>query len=404
MPSASGAESRMQYTPVYWRTIDAIAKTERFVSSRGGTRSGKTCSNLQIIYQLSLLDKRPTITSVVSETFPHLKRGAIRDFQNTLGDLWEDTCWSKSESIYELHNGSIIEFFSADAPAKVHGPARDRLFLNEIQNIPFEIARQLFVRTKGLILMDYNPTASFWGNEKIEPRPDCVTINSTYLDNTFLTPEQVREIEANKGDENWWKVYGLGEFGTLDGVIYSFDLVDKMPQVEGKLVEVLGLDFGFTNDPTAIVRVVADPRKKEAWCEELCYERAMLNRHIAQRLRERAITNRIPIYADSAEPKSIAEIREAGFNIQPCVKDAPVRSDKLKFQIQWLQGWTLHFTKESLNLINEGRNYVWMKDMNGNPLNVPIDTFNHALDALRYALYTRFGQNAGYGQYHITIR
>lgn len=393
----------MLYTPVYYKTIEAIGKTERFVSSRGGTRSGKTFSNLQIVYQLALLDRRPTITSVVSETFPHLKRGAMRDFRDALGDLWEDECWSKSGSLYTLHNGSIIEFFSADAPAKVHGPARDRLFLNEAQNIPYEVARQLFVRTRRLIIMDYNPTASFWGNEKVETRPDCVTINSTYLDNPLLTPEQIREIEANKGDKNWWKVYGLGEFGTLDGLIYEFDLVDGMPEPTSNLIEVIGLDFGFTADPTAIVRIVADPRKKEAWCEELCYERAMLNRHIVAKLEEKGVNRRTPIFADSAEPKSIAEIREGGFNVQPCVKGAPVKSDKLKFQIQWVQGWKLHFTKDSLNLIKEGRNYTWAKDSDGNVTNIPIDTYNHALDALRYGLFTRFGQNAGYGQYTIHI-
>ena len=393
----------MIYTSVYHKTIEAIGRTERFVSSRGGTRSGKTFSNLQIIYQLALLDKKPTITSVVSETFPHLKRGAMRDFREALGDLWDDECWSKTGSMYTLRNGSLIEFFSADAPAKVHGPARDRLFLNEIQNIPYEIARQLFVRTRGLILMDYNPTASFWGNEKVETRPDCVTITSTYRDNDFLTPEQVREIESNRGDKNWWKVYGEGEFGTLDGLIYNFDLVDSLPELEGKLQEVWGLDFGFTQDPTAIVKIVADPRKKEAWVQEMCYETGMLNRHIVERFRSIGIDPRSPIYADCAEPKSIAEIKEAGINIIPCSKDAPVRSEKLHFQLQWMQGWTIHVTKDSLNVIKEGRNYTWEKDTDGELTNYPVDIFNHAMDAMRYALYTRFGQNAGYGQYNIHI-
>ena len=193
----------MLTTPVYTRTRDAIARTDRFVSSCGGTRSGKTFANLQLIYELAALDKRPTLTSIVSETFPHLKRGAIRDFPIAIGDYYDDRCWNKSDSTYTLPNGSVLEFFSADSPSKVHGPARDRLFLNEIQNIPYEIARQLFVRTKGLILMDYNPTATFWGNELVEPRPDCITIHSTYKDNALLSPEQIREIEANQGDLNW---------------------------------------------------------------------------------------------------------------------------------------------------------------------------------------------------------
>lgn len=394
----------MIYTPVYWKTIEAVAKTERFVSSRGGTRSGKTFSNLQIVYQLALLDERPTITSVVSETFPHLKRGAIRDFQVTLGDLWDENCWSRSESIYTLHNGSIIEFFSADQPAKVHGPARDRLFLNEVQNIPYEIARQLFVRTRGLILMDYNPTSAGWWNEKVEPRTDCITITSTYRDNPHLTAEQVREIESNRSDANWWKVYGEGDFGTLEGLIYSFDMVDSLPAPGGDLIEVYGMDFGFVTDPTAIVRVVADPRKKEVWCEEMCYSTAMQNRHIIEQLRADNVAYRTPIYADCAEPKSIADIKDAGFNILPCTKDAPVKSEKLKFQIQWMQGWAIHVTKTSLNLINELRNYAWEKDRDGNPTNTPIDKYNHLLDALRYATYTRFAEKAGYGKYNFMVR
>lgn len=392
----------MIYTPVYHKTVEAVGKTSRFVSSRGGTRSGKTFANLQVLYQLALMDKTPTVTSVVSETFPHLKRGAIRDFREILGDLWEDELWSKTDSTYTLHNGSVIEFFSADQPGKVHGPNRHRLFINEAQNISYEIARQLLVRTRGLVIIDYNPTSSFWVNEKIEVRDDCELVTSTYKDNSFLSPEQVREIEANMEDKNWWKVYGLGEFGTLEGVIYEFDTIDKLPELAGGMQELEGLDFGFATDPTARVHIIADPRKKEAWLRERCYQTAMLNRHIVEDLRSDGVTKAVPIYADCAEPKSIAEIREGGFNIIPCSKDAPVRSEKLRFQIQWMQGWKLHVTKDSLNLIKELRNYVWEKDINGNNLNYPIDKYNHLLDAARYGLYTRFaGRTASANNFRI---
>ena len=159
--------------------------------------------------------------------------------------------WSKGESIYTLPNGSIIEFFSADMASKVHGPARDRLLLIEAQNIGWEIARQLFVRTRGLVIVEYNPVASFWAQEEIETRKTCVTVHSTYKDNPFLSPEQIAEIEANRKDTNWWTVYGEGKVGTLEGLIYTFDQIDEMP-TDGKLREVWGLDFGFTHDPTAI--------------------------------------------------------------------------------------------------------------------------------------------------------
>lgn len=391
----------MIYTPVYYKTMDAICRTDRYVSSCGGTRSGKTFANLQALFELAIQDEVPTLTSVVSETFPHLKRGAIRDFPVAVGDLWDDKAWNKSESIYTLPNGSVIEFFSADAPSKVHGPARDRLFLNECQNIPYEIARQLFVRTRGLVLLDYNPTASFWGNEQVESRPDCVTIHSTYLDNSFLTPEQVREIEANRHDANWWKVYGLGEFGTLEGVIYTFDLVDELPE-PGGLREVYGLDFGFTHDPTALVRVLADTGRKIAYVDEVEYRTGMLNRDISDTLNQAGIRPGVHIWADAAEPKSIAEIgRDTGLRVQPCNKTAPTNKSRLTFQLQWMQGWSLHVTKRSTNLIKELRNYTWAKDRDGHLLNEPIDTWNHACDAMRYALYSELAGAAG--QYSISF-
>ena len=386
----------MIYTPVYYKTMDAICRTGRYVSSCGGTRSGKTFANLQAIFELAAQDSTPTLTSVVSETFPHLKRGAIRDFPVALGDYYDERCWNKSESIYRFpHNGAAIEFFSADTPSKVHGPARDRLFLNEIQNIPYEIARQLFIRTRGLVLMDYNPTATFWGNEQIESREDCITIHSTYKDNSHLTPEQVREIEANMGDSNWWKVYGLGEFGTLEGVIYAFELIDAMPE-PGGLREVWGLDFGFTHDPTALVRVLADTGRKVAYIDERAYRTGMLNRDISAALQENNIGRGVHIWADAAEPKSIAEIgRDTGLQVLACNKSAPSNRDRLVFQIQWMQGWKFYVTKSSVNWIKEGRNYTWAKDRDGNLINQPIDTWNHLMDATRYALYSELAGNGG---------
>lgn len=394
-------------------TVSAWYKTTRYVSSCGGTRSGKTFSWLQWLICLANKATEPVIISVVSETYPHLRRGAIRDFTTILGTSFRDDCWNKSDSTYTFPNGSIIEFFSADSPAKVHGPARDYLLLNEAQNIPYEVARQLFVRTREKIAIDYNPTHSFWLNEKVESQPNCVTIHSTYLDNvdsttgeSFLSDNQRAEIESNKSDKNWWRVYGLGLAGQLDGLIYDFELIDSLPEHDemSSLTEIQGLDFGFTNDPTARVQVLADHKRKIAYIRERCYKTHMQNKHIIEDLKADNITSRTEIFADCAEPKSIADIRDAGFRVTACDKDAPVRSDKLKFQLQWMQGWKLMVTKDSLNLINELRNYTWEKDRDGNSLNYPIDKFNHLLDALRYALWTKYGKKAGQGQYNISIR
>ena len=412
----------MKLTKVARKTIASWKRHLRYISSCGGTRSSKTYSILQT-FIIALIqeanDEKPaTINSVVSESMPHLQRGAIRDFKSIMDreGIWDEAKWNETSHTYTFSNGSILEFFSVDNAGKVHGSARDRLFINESQNIPWEIARQLFVRTRGQIICDYNPTHSFWLNEKIESKDNCITIHSTYKDNDFLTPEQIAEIEDNKSDSNWWKVYGEGKVGTLDGLIYEFELIDHLPpkgldkpeaektdeeKYADSLIEIHGLDFGFTNDPTARVQVLADHKRKHLFIRQRTYKTHMMNKHIIQDLQEDQVGKRVEIYADCAEPKSIAEIEEAGFNIIPCDKDAPVKSDKLKFQLQWMQGWKLFVTKDSIDLIKELRNYVWAKDKDGNSLNEPIDKFNHLLDALRYATWTRFGKSAGYGQYSI---
>ena len=399
----------MQTTRVFDMTAAAWLKKPRYISSCGGTRSGKTFSIVQLFYLNLLGEERrcapPTINSIVSESMPHLKRGAIRDFQSllTTEGVWDENKWSASDKIYRFANGSILEFFSVDNAGKVYGSSRDNLFVNECQHIDHEIFRQLDVRTRRQIILDYNPTHQFWAMDKIESKSNCIRIHSTYKDNQFLTDAQVRAIEDQQSDENWWRVFGEGEVGSLDGLIYSFTQIDSLPQKSemDSFTEIYGMDFGFSQDPTAIVHVIADHRKKEAYIREVCYDTHMQNRHIVEKLTSEGVGRMVEIYADCAEPKSIQDISDGGFNVIACDKDAPVKSEKLKFQLQWMQGWKLYVTKDSLNLITELRNYTWAKDKDGNLLNQPIDKWNHALDALRYALWTRFGKNAGQGQYSI---
>lgn len=410
----------MTTTAVFEQTAQAWLSGSRYVSSCGGTRSGKTYSILQLlIIQLLGEEKRgasPTIVSVVSETMPHLKRGCIRDFRTIMQTegIWDVTRWSETEKSYTFGNGSLLEFFSVDNAGKVYGASRDVLFVNECQHIEWEIARQLFVRTRGRIIIDYNPTHEFWANLKVESKDNCKVIHSTYRDNGFLSVEQIREIEDNKGDSNWWRVFGEGKVGSLDGLIYDFDLIDAMPprgwqiperektdemRYADSLTEIQGLDFGFSNDPTARVQVYADAKRKALFVRERCYRTHLLNRDIVADLDSDKVGRRVEIFADCAEPKSIAEIAEAGYNVIACDKDAPVKSDKRVFQIQWLKGWKLHVTKDSLNLIHELRNYTWVKDKDGTALNEPIGKFDHLLDALRYAVWSKFGQRAGEGSY-----
>lgn len=399
----------MNTTRVFDMTSGAWLRKPRYISSCGGTRSGKTYSIIQLLLLFLIGEEKrgasPSVVSVVSESMPHLKRGVIRDFKTILVSegIWDEERWHESDKAFTFQNGGILEFFSVDNAGKVYGSARDYLFINECQHIDYEIARQLFVRTRKRIVLDYNPTHHFWAMDKVESKDNCIRVHSTYKDNDFLTDEQVREIEDNQKDANWWKVFGLGEEGTLDGLIYSFETIDALPDRDefSSLTEIYGMDFGFTNDPTAIVQVYADHKRKIAYLREVCYKTHLQNKHIVEELRSHGVGRRTEIYADCAEPKSIQDIKDGGFNVIACDKDAPVRSDKLKFQLQWVQGWELRVTKDSLNLLHELRNYTWEKDKDGEPTNSPIDKFNHILDAMRYALWTKFGRDAGKGQYSL---
>ena len=394
----------MQYSGVFHKYVDAWKRHPRYIDSEGGARSSKTISALQFLAMLAASDKTPTITSVVSETMPHLKRGAVRDFQSdaVMGAGWDDAAWNKTAMTYTFPSGSIIEFFSADSPTKVHGPQRHRLFLNEAQNIPYEIARQLFVRTSDFIIYDYNTTHAFWAHDRIQPRDNCIHIHSTYKDNPYLSATQKDEILANKNDAAWWRVYGEGKVGVLEGLIFpDFDQVDELPEPDG-LAECYGLDYGFTNDPTVLVRVLLDNDRREAWLDERFYEKGLVNApipgtdkpSIVQRLTECGVQKHgVPVFGDSAEPKTNEELAAYGWNVLPCYK-----ATRKAEQLQRVRGYKLHVTKRSLNLIRELRGYTWMKDRDGNPLNEPIAVNDHAMDAMRYAIFT-YLTNYASGEY-----
>lgn len=376
----------------------------RYTDMSGGTRSGKTYAILQLLVLIHVGEaaagRAPRITSVVSETLPHLKRGAIRDFKDIVQGIaiWEERRWNRTDLIYTFSNGGIIEFFSADSPGKVHGPARDRLFINEAQNIDYETARQLFVRTRGRILVDYNPVRRFWVHERLQGRPECASVSSTYKDNDFLSAAQVAEIESNRGNTQWWRVYGEGLVGQAEGVIYDFELIDRMPDPEG-MIETYGLDFGFTNDPTVLGRVLIHPGRKEVYIDQLEYRTGMLNRDIIAALKQHGVPLRTtPIYADAAEPKSIAEIAQAGYNCRPSYK-----ATRKAEQIAHVQQYRMRVTKRSIEGIRELRDYCWARDKEGRALNEPQPFNDHFCDAMRYAIYSPVAEFRKPSNYSIRI-
>ena len=381
------------------RVFDEIAKAYRDgyrgVDSRGGTRSTKTYSALQFLVFLAVGLARKLVISVVSETLPHLKKGAIRDFEKILqdegiigGSLRDDARWNATDCFFQFANGTIIEFFSADAPGKVHGPSRDILFINEGQNIRWETANQLMIRTREFVIVDYNPTHEFWAHTELESDPRFKQIISTYKDNRFLTQAQIEDIEKGKKNANWWRVYGLGLTGQLEGVVYQFEQIDAMPDPHG-LVRIGGLDYGFTNSKTAGVDILADVRRKKLYLDEMFYGSGMHNFDIIASLNAHGFPKKGPrLYADCAEPKANSEIKLAGFNVWPSDK-----GKEITFQISFIQGWEIYVTKTSTNIIHEFRNYLWDTDRDGNRLNHPIKDYDHAMDAFRYGV---FGQLADF--------
>lgn len=364
--------------------ITALTKKIRIL--QGGTSSSKTISTLLYLIHRAQSDTKPTLTSVIAESVPHLKRGAMRDFKNILiaHKYWKDDLWNATDSTYTFETGSQIEFFSADNAAKLRGGRRDRAFMNECNNMSLEAFDEIEVRTKEFIFLDFNPTNEFWVFTDIIPkRTDFDHIILTYKDNEGLSPEIVSSIEARKNRKGWWQVYGLGQLGEVDGKIYKeWQIIDEVPH-EARL-ERYGLDFGYTNDPTAIVAVYK--YNGGFILDEITFQKGLSNRQIADiLLNER----RELIIADSAEPKSIDEISSYGLNIIGCDKGA----DSVRNGIQVVQDQRVSITKRSTNIIKEYRNYLWKSDKDGKILNVPESGFDHALDAARYAITTLVANN-----------
>jgi phage terminase large subunit len=360
-------------------TKKILKLTKRIRGVSGGSSASKTISIL-----LWLIDKAQTnqglLISVVSETFPHLKRGAMRDFLNIMEThgYFQNKRWNKTDCIYEFPTHSIIEFFSADQPGKVRGPRRDIMFINEANNVSYETYTQLEIRTKDIIWLDWNPVAEFWWYSEVLPKQDVDFITLTYKDNEALSPEMVDALEVRKGNKNWWQVYGLGQLGVIEGRIYSDWLqIDDVPH-EAKL-ERYGLDFGYSNDPTAIVAVY---RYNQGYIlDEICYQKKLDNHQIADILLNQ---DRGLVIADSSEPKSIDEILSYGVSILPSMKGA----GSVQRGIQFVQQQRISITKRSVNTIKEFRNYLWMPDRDGNYTkeSIPSPVWNHSMDSIRYAI------------------
>ncbi len=367
-----------------FQKINQLTKRIRVV--QGGTSASKTISILLYLIGYAQTDKKKTITSIVSESIPHLKRGAMRDFKNIMQEhnYWKDSNWNVVDSTYTFETGSQIEFFSSDNGDKLRGARRDRLFINEVNNVAFDAFEQLEVRTKEFIILDFNPTNEFWlFTEVIGKRDDLEKVILTYKDNEALSIEIVKSIEQRKERKGWWQVYGLGQLGEVEGKIYTdWIILDEFPH-EARL-ERIGLDFGYSNDPTAIVYIYY--YNGGYILDEVCYQKGLSNKEIADTIKNAGLGL---VIADSAEPKSIDELKHYGINVLPSTKGP----GSVNQGIQGVQNQRISITKRSINLIKEYRNYLWKTDKDGKVLNEPEDIFNHIMDALRYAITSLINTN-----------
>ena len=380
-------------TNVVWKHLEKSQK--KIIIEQGGSRSGKTYNILiWIIFGYCLRNKNKVV-SICRKTFPALRTSAMRDFFEILKntELYIEEDHNKTSHEYKI-NGNLVEFISLDSPQKVRGRKRDLLFINEANELFWEDWNQLVFRTIGRIVLDYNPSDEFhWIYDKVKTREDADFYKTTYKDNKFLEESIVKEIERlQHTDENYWRIYGLGEIGQSKATIFQFREIEKIPD-NAKFVSY-GMDFGYSNDPTCISKIYL--HDTNLYCEELLYRTGMTNRDIHNELLSLGIGRRDEIYADSAEPKTIDELYRYGWKIKPSTKGR----DSINIGIDMLKRYTIHVTKKSQNAIKEFRNYNWKEDKNGNILNTPEDKWNHFTDSLRYGIYNKLAR-PNYGKYAI---
>lgn len=352
---------------------------------QGGSSAGKTFAIIAILIDRAIKEKN--LIDVISMTYDHLNKGAIQDFKNIMESTgrWTQSQWNETKHFYKFRNGSIIRFSAIDKEGKAKGPRRDILYINEANHIPYNIYNQLAIRTNKDIYIDFNPVFEFWAHEEVLTEEDSSFIIVNFQDNEAINENVKNELLSYKiksettGSEYWknrWKVYGQGLTGKLEGVIFdNWSTIKEIPK-DAELIDY-GLDFGYTNDPAALI--AAYRWNGKIILKELIYEKNLTNPQLEKKFAE-CIDGNYCIWADSAEPKSIAELRSYGWAIYG-VKKGP---DSVMHGINLMQQREIIITEDSKNLINEFQRYSWMTDNTGKLMNKPEDKWNHGIDAIRY--------------------
>lgn len=364
---------------------DNKRSNKRIVINQGGTRSGKTYSILQVLCEYCLMNKNlGSVISVVRKTLPALKGSAYRDFLEIVNNegWYSEDLHNKSEMTYQLF-GNLVEFISVDQPQKIRGRKRNVCFINEANELTWEDFFQLNIRTTDKIIIDYNPSDEFhWIYDKLINRDDADFFVSTYKDNPYLDAALRDEIELLKeADENYWTVYGLGQRGSSKEIIYThWTLVKELP---GKGEVWYGLDFGY-NNPSAMVKV--EMFEGGIYIDETLYQTKLTTNDLSEKLKALGIGRNEEIFCDNAEPKTIEELARSGFNAKPCDKK------DVKEGIRKVKSLPLFITASSVNTIKEAKSYKWKTDKAGTVLDEPVKFMDHAMDAIRYAVFTKLAR------------
>jgi len=386
--------NQVQTNVIFNHAYNFHRSDKKILIEQGGSRSGKTYNLLVwIIFDYCFQHKNHIVT-ICRKTFPSLRGTVMRDFLDILKsfELYSEKNHNKSNSEYYLNNNTI-EFISLDQPAKIRGRKRNLLFVNECNEIDWDSWQQLIFRTEGQIIIDYNPSeANHWIYDKVETRDDAVFFKTTYKDNPFIDKTLVHELERLKEtDEEYWQVFGLGERALSRTQIFSFTTINKIPE-DAKLLSI-GIDAGYTNDPTCAVEVYQ--KDHSLYINELLYRTMMTTFDIHKFLQEYNQSNSL-CFMDSAEPRLIDELRRMGNNIRPSVKG----QNSVMAGIDLLKRYKLHITETSVNAIREFRDYRWKKDKANRLTNIPQEGSDHIPDATRYATYSLMSK-PNYGKYAI---
>ena len=394
-----------QATNVEWKetgVLEQIADVadKRIICLYGGSSSSKTISALQYLTTWALECPEPLVITVIGESVPVLKKSVIRDWQRiVMRAMFDRKKYNKLELTYSFDNGSILQFIPADDEGRFLGPRHDFVLIDEAYNVTKGIFDQVEIRTRQQILLTWNPVSPFWATRLEDERDDVAVIHATYKVNPYVEQSIIDSLERRATtDPNFYRVFVLGKYGSIEGLIFKqfthWAKCDAMPKPEDRKRTIYVVDYGFTHDPTAVLELAYSDG--QFWANELVYEPGMFNSDIYALL-EPLAGKRTEVVADSAEPKSNAELRKLGLNVIPAQKGP----DSVKFGIETMKGFMLNVTKDSINTIKELRNYSWKKDKHGEFSHEPIDNWNHSIDALRYGI-THIRRKPNYGKYSVS--